>query len=731
MSRLIIISNRLPFSVERSGEEISLRQSSGGLISSLKSYFEKNTTDKFTERIWIGSCDLNTAEWKRTSDSIQGKDFTIEPVFIKKEIYENYYNGFANSTLWPLFHYFPSLVVYNKDFFNAYMESNRLFAEKTLEIMRPGDVVWIHDYHLLLVPQLIRNVDPAAVIGFFLHIPFPSYEIFRLLPTLWKRTLLQGILGADLIGFHTYDYVQHFIQSAKMVLEVDNQFNTINYNNRIIKTDLFPIGIDFDKFRNSCSNEKLSVHINDIKQSFAGKKIIFSVDRLDYTKGLTNRLKGYEDFLEQHPEWHEKVSFVFNIVPSRDLIPTYSDRKKMVEEKISTINGRFSTISWQPLMYRYNHLGFEELCTLYRAADIALITPLRDGMNLVAKEYVATNDKRGVLILSELTGAASELNEAILVNPTDSQAVADAIVMALTMPIEEQQSRMRLMQKRLYDYDVVRWVNDFLDQLYQAKNEQKKAIVKWLDTRAVSAIQHDFSLAERRCILLDYDGTLAPYAKVPSEAKPGKEVISMLADLAADERNEVVVISGRDSNTLDKWLGHLNINFVAEHGVFIKYKNQQWETQVALSSNWKDMVRPILELYVTRCSGSLIEEKKNTLTWHYRNTHPGLGFSRSRELLNNLLQMTGNTPIQVIDGNKVIEVRLMGVDKGNTALKIIDYFKSDFVLCLGDDTTDEDMFRIIRNKGYTVKVGPGTTAAEYTLSSQTEVVPLLKKFLDP
>ncbi len=729
MSRLIIVSNRLPFSVERSGADIAMRQSSGGLVSSLKSYFEKNTGNHFTEKIWVGSSDLDASEWERAKDTIQSKDFTIEPVFISKPVYENYYNGFANSTLWPLFHYFPSLVVYNKDFFNAYMESNRLFAEKALTIMRPGDVVWIHDYQLLLVPQIIRSVSPGAIIGFFLHIPFPSYEIFRLLPTLWKKTLLQGILGADLIGFHTYDYVQHFIQSAKMVLEVDNQFNTITYNTRIIKTDLFPIGIDFQKFKNNCCEDKLSGYLHDIRMNFAGKKIIFSVDRLDYTKGLTNRLKGYEDFLEQHPEWHEKVVFIFSIIPSRDLIPTYSDRKKMVEEKVSTINGRFSTISWQPLMYRYNHLGFDELCALYRAADIALITPLRDGMNLVAKEYVAGNDHSGVLILSELTGAASELNEAILVNPTDSQAVADAIVTALSMPLDEQQSRMRLMQKRLSDYDVVKWVNDFLDQLYNAKEEQNKAVVKWLDKKTVMTIHQDYSKAGKRCILLDYDGTLAPYTKVPSQAKPGRDVLDLLADLASDERNEVVVISGRDSNTLDNWLGHLNLNFVAEHGVFIKYRNHSWETQVALSSNWKDLVRPILELFVTRCAGSMIEEKKNTLTWHYRNTHPGLGFERSRELLNNLIQMTGNTPIQVIDGNKVIEVRLMGIDKGNTALKVIDHFKADFVLCLGDDTTDEDMFRALEKGAYTIKIGHGSTAAQYNIQLQEEVLPFLQTLI--
>lgn len=727
MSRLIIVSNRLPFSIERSGEEISIRQSSGGLVSALKSYFENdNNNQDFGERIWVGSSDLTEEDWEKSKHTIQSSDFSVQPVFIEKEQYEAYYNGFSNSTLWPLFHYFPSIVVYDKDYYNAYIECNRLFAAKVLKIMQPGDVVWVHDYQLLMVPELIREASPEATIGFFLHIPFPAYELFRLMPTPWKKALLKGILGADLIGFHTYDYVQYFIQTVKMMLGADNHFNTITYNNRVIQTDLFPIGIDYNKFSEIGDDGHLQDHLKDIHTNFPDKKIIFSVDRLDYTKGLTNRLKGYEDFLEQNPEWLEKVVFIFNIVPSRDLIPTYSDMKRMVEEMVSTINGRYSTISWQPLMYRYNHLEFDELCALYRAADIALITPLRDGMNLVAKEYIASNSNRGVLILSEFTGAASELNEALLVNPTDSQEVADAIVKALNMPVEEQRVRLQLMQQRIQDYNVIRWVNDFLDQLKMAKQEQQKSIIKWLDDKTIATIRAGYAAASKRCILIDYDGTLVPYARLPLQAVPGKEVTDLLTDLAADPQNEVIVISGRDSATLESWLGHLNLTFVAEHGVFIRYKGQPWKAQLPLSTNWKEMVRPILELFVTRCAGSLIEEKKNTLTWHYRNTHPGLGFVRSRELLNNLLQMTGNTPIQVIDGNKVLEVRLMGVDKGSTAIKIIDHFRPDFVICLGDDTTDEDMFKSLEGKAYTLKIGPGSTAAQYNIKSQEEVIPFLR-----
>ncbi len=734
MSRLIIISNRLPFSVDKVDEDIVLRQSSGGLVSAIKSYFEGDIkqTQHFTDKIWLGSVDASEEDWRMVIDmhAVQA-DFGIEAVFPDKETYNDYYFGFSNSTLWPLFHYFPSLVEYKQEYFEAYKKINQQFADKIADTYQPGDVVWVHDYQLMLLPYLVREKIPDATIGFFLHIPFPSYEIFRLMPTDWKRELVKGMLGADLIGFHTHDYVQHFIQTAQMLLGIENQFNTIYYKDRVIKTELFPIGIDYRKFTDASTDETVVNIVTKLEKTFAGQKIIFSVDRLDYTKGLNYRLEGFELFLDQHPEWREKVSFILNIIPSRDAIPAYIDRKRKIEEKVSTINGRYSTLQWQPVIYRYNHLDFDELCALYQVADIGLITPLRDGMNLVAKEYVASCIDKGVLILSELTGAANELNEALLVNPTDTNEVADAIYKGLNMPLVEQRSRLSYMKKRLKDYDVLRWVNDFLDQLMAAKQEQEKNKVHFLDERTTKIMVEDFKKAEKRCILLDYDGTLSPLQKLPSMASPSNEVLDLLVDFSRDEANEIVIISGRDADTLENWLGKLPLNLVAEHGAMVRYKGGEWQQQNSMSSEWKDQIKPLLQLFVTRCAGSFIEEKKNTLAWHYRNTHPGLGFMRSRELRNTLLQLTTNTPLQVIDGNKVLEVRVIGIDKGNTAQNILAHFNPDFALCLGDDTTDEDMFRILRDRAYTIKIGTGTTSAQYSLRSQKDVLPLLKQFVFP
>jgi len=728
MGRLIIISNRLPFSLDKEGDTVSLRQSSGGLVSAIKSYFESTTGQRgeITENLWMGVADFPQEDWDQAvAAHVARQDFDILPVFVDKDLYDNYYNGFSNSVLWPLFHYFTSLANYESQYFDAYVQVNQLFAEKLIPILRPDDRVWIHDYQLMILPHLLRVKRPEATIGFFLHIPFPSYEIFRLLPTEWKKILLQGVMGADLIGFHTYDYVQHFLQSVKMLLGVDSYFHNLQYQDRLVRIDLFPIGIDYNKFHQAAADPEVEQLRNRVLDNFPDKKIIFSVDRLDYTKGLMQRLSGFEYFLERYPEWREKMVFILNVVPSRDTIPAYNERKKTIEEKIGMINGRFSSISWQPIIYRYNHLPFNELIALYQAADVALITPLRDGMNLVAKEYVAASLGRGVLILSELAGAASELSEAILVNPTDTSDVASSITRALAMPLYEQRNRISLMQRRIQEYDVLKWVNDFMDQLAQVKLEQQKQKVKLLDEKSIAAIRKHYQRSSNRCLLLDYDGTLVPFSRIPSEAAPDNAVKELLNRLSADVKNHVVVISGRDLSSLDRWLGGFNITLVAEHGASFKPRGGSWQQMVSVSDLWKDEIRRIMQLFVLRCAGSFIEEKTNTIAWHYRNTQAGLGFSRSRELLNTLSQLIQNTTLQVIDGNKVVEVRIAGFDKGATALKIVGEMDPDFALCMGDDTTDEDMFKALEGEAYTIKVTNGASAAQYTILSQQQVLPIL------
>lgn len=708
-----------------------MKESDGGLVSALKSYFESgHNKQSFSSVIWIGAADFPETRWMKYKESPgPSGSFDVEPVFIEARTYNRYYNGFCNATIWPLFHYFPSLVEYDEDSFQSYQEVNHIFAAKLLTILKPGDILWIHDYQLMMLPGLVRARFKDATIGFFLHIPFPSFEIFRLLHKPWKEKIVGGLLGADLIGFHTHEYVQHFLKTVQMVHGYDSQFRNILLKERIIKAEMFPLGIDFDKFHNAGLNPKVVESLKKIKTNFHGKKIIFSVDRLDYTKGVTHRMAGFERFLGEHPEWRGRVVFILVIVPSRQIISKYSERKKMIEERVGRINGRYSSLEWQPIIYRYSNLSFEDLSALYQAADVGLITPIRDGMNLVAKEYVASQRHRGVLILSELAGAANEMGEAILVNPMDEEEVAQSIFSALTMAEEQQKRKIDLLQARLREYSVSHWVNDFLRQLDETKEYQVSQRTRQITGLILDDLRVRFRAASRRHLFLDYDGTLVPFSKHPMLAVPDAALISLLSGVSSDVKTDVTIISGRDSQTLEGWFNDLPVNLVAEHGASVRMKNETWRHQREIDQSWKPLVRPTMQLYAQRSPGSFLEEKTHTLAWHYRNVDPELGFIRSRELLDNLQHLVRNTPLQIIDGNKVIEVRIAGVDKGSVARQFLNGENYDFIMAVGDDKTDEDMFRALSDEAVTIKIGPGHTVAQYNLSNQMEVIDLLNQLI--
>jgi trehalose 6-phosphate synthase/phosphatase len=515
-----------------------------------------------------------------------------------------------------------------------------------------------------------------------------------------------------------------------MVMGYDHQYRVIAFEDRLVKADLFPLGVDFARFNSSSQKAEVMEATNAIRKNFPDKKIIFSIDRLDYTKGVTHRLAGYEMFLQNHPEWVEKVVFILVVIPSRQIISKYNERRKLIEEEVGRLNGKYSSLSWQPIIYRYSHIEFDELCALYQAADIGLITPLRDGMNLVAKEYVACAVQRGVLILSELAGAANELGEALQVNPLDAQEQAMAIQQALMMPLSEQLQRLGLMQKRLINYDVISWVNDFLNQLKEVKNQQQSEQKKYVTSSIRKEIVHNFRHAQSRNLLLDYDGTLVPFARHPREAMPDKNLLKLLASLGSDTKTNLTIISGRDSTILEEWFQGIPLNLVAEHGASIKRIKQGWIQEKEIDQSWKPMVRPTLEMFVKRSPRSFIEEKNHTLAWHYRNVEPELGFTRSRELLDSLFHLIRNAQLQVIDGNKVIEIRVAGIDKGVAAKKLIDESNSEFVLIVGDDKTDEDMFRSLADKALTIKVGPGHSVAKYSVANQQDIIRLLHDFVE-
>ena len=727
--RLILVSNRLPFQLIDKEGEVVFKQSDGGLVTALKGYFEQETTaERFQEKLWVGSADFPEKRWKKYKQQPSEHPFEVDALFINPKVYSKYYNGFCNATLWPLFHYFPSYVIYDEEFFEEYERVNQIFADHLTKIIKPGDTIWIHDYQLFLLPQLLREKHPEATIAFFLHIPFPSYEIFRLLHKPWKEKIIRGILGADLVGFHTHEYVQHFLKSVRMVTGYDHQYRVIEIEDRLIRADLFPLGIDYDKFNGASEKPEVIKAKESIQKNFGEKRIIFSVDRLDYTKGITHRLSGYGKFLEMHPEWREKVVFILVVVPSRQIISKYNERRILIEEQVGGLNGKYSTLSWQPILYRYSSVDFSELCALYQAAHVGLITPLRDGMNLVAKEYVASSSEHGVLILSELAGAATEMSEAIFVNPLDAHEQAVAINQALMMPISEQRKRLKVMRRRLKEYDVLNWVNDFLTQLTEVKDQQKLEQKKFVTSRIRKNLVHAFKHARHRSLLLDYDGTLVPFARHPGEAMPDEKLMKLLHEIGSDPQTNLTIISGRDAGVLEDWFGKIPANLVAEHGASIRRIGLEWVQEKDIDQTWKPLLRPTLEMFVKRCPRSFIEEKNHTLAWHYRNVDPELGFLRSRELLDSLFHLIRNGQLQVIDGNKVIEIRVLGIDKGLAAKKLMDGSPSDFILVVGDDRTDEDMFRTLSEQAVTIKVGRGHSIAQYSITHHEEVIRLLQAF---
>jgi len=726
-SRLILVSNRLPLKATKVDGKTVFTESDGGLVSALKSYFEKNTDNRFTERYWVGAADFTEKKWKRAAAKGHlSSTYVIEPVFVEDKIFDKYYNGFCNATIWPLFHYFPSFVEFEETKFESYEEVNRIFRDKLLAFIQPGDTIWIHDYHLMLLPGMIREALPNVTIGFFLHIPFPSYEIFRMLHRDWKKKIINGLLGADLIGFHTSEYLQHFLKTMTMVSGLDHRYREVFNKKGIVKADLFPIGIDFDKFFDTRNNAGVLTHLQSIRERFGEAKIIFSVDRLDYTKGVTHRLSGFAKFLELYPEWRGKVVFIMVVVPSRQIVSKYNERRKMIEEQVSRINGKFSTLEWQPIMYRYQNVGFEELCALYQSANVALITPLRDGMNLVAKEYIASRvDHDGVLILSELAGAANELGEAMLVNPTDRTEVAKKINTALISPVEEQTQNMIVMQERLRENDVVNWVARYFEELKEIKQRQKELGIRLIDDNISRIIKKSYQVANKRLLFLDYDGTLVPIESMPGYAHPSPELLKLLDVLSTSPSTEVVIISGRNFKILEEWLGHLKIHLVAEHGASFRLKGENWQHYTDIDTSWKSLIKSTFELYEKRTPGSFIEEKEYTIAWHYRNSDEELGFIRSRELLDNLYHLVRNTHLNVLDGHKVIEIRAAGIDKGIATGKLMELFPSDFILAMGDDKTDEDIFNVLKGRGVTVKVGSDLSAAEYNVRNQREAFRLL------
>lgn len=591
--KLFIVSNRLPVKVSEKEGELLFTRSEGGLatgLDSLQTQYEKH---------WIGwpGLDVEKAEDRQhIREELEKLDF--HPVFLTGEQIENYYEGYSNSTIWPLCHYFFSYTQYRQDFRESYREVNRLFCEEVRHLVGPDDIVWVQDYQLMLLPGMLREIMPTLCIGYFHHIPFPSYELFRILPE--RAELLRGVLGADL--------------------------------------------------------------------------------------------------------------------------------KTRIDEEISAINGRYSTMDWTPVCYFYHGFSFEELAAMYYVADIALVTPLRDGMNLVAKEYVAVKDGNpGVLILSEMAGASVELADAIRINPNDTEQIVSALVRALEMPVGEQLQRIRRMQAVVSEQTVNRWAADFMAGLAEVCRKNRSVRRRQLTPETLEQILHTYRHTGQRLLLFDYDGTLAPICRRPEAAVPGRELYKTLCALAADRSNRVVISSGRDRATLDRWFGKLPVSLAAEHGAFYKECRGGWHENLHRAA-WDSELLELMNRFVERTPRSHLEQKQTALAWHYRETDEWLGTLRAQQLVTALIPLCMRLHLQIMPGNKVVEVKSAEYSKGSEVRRLLRQERYDFILAIGDDTTDDDMFRALPRAAVTVKVGAASEYARYNLPQQADVLPLLTTF---
>jgi len=711
MSRLLLVSNRLPITVKVEHGEVHVNRSAGGLATGMRGPHERSGG------LWIGYPGDVSRLPPEQKTALEGRlaDLRCVPIHLTPGEVSRYYEGFSNGVLWPLFHYLLDRVPLGERDWESYRRVNERFADLVASRYREGDLVWVHDYQLMLVPGLLRKRIPDAKIAFFLHIPFPSSEVFRILP--WRTQLLEGLLGADLVGFHTLSYMRHFATSLMLVLGLEANVDRVVADGREVRFGAFPMGIDAKAFDALGRAPETIAEAEKTRQG--GQRILLGIDRLDYTKGIPRRLLALERLLEREPSMRGKVRLVQVTVPSRTNVEAYQGFRSKVDELIGRINGAYATVHSVPIHSMYRSFNERQLASLYRAADVMLVTPLRDGMNLVAKEFIACrSDEDGVLVLSELAGAASELGDALLVNPYDIGEMAATFKRALSMPESERKHRMQNLRQRVMEHDVHVWVESFLSSVEQQCYETKGRVRATTPSSAMEALADELRGAPRLVVLLDYDGTLVRFARTPEGAAPDDDLRKLLDALAKRPNTEVHVVSGRTRDVLERWLGDLPISLAAEHGFWTRDPStKEWCARKDLPPEWSARFTQLLREFVARTPGSLLEEKSASLTFHYRMAEPAFGSLQAKELRLHLGDLLKNAPVEILPGDKIVEIRPIGV--GSSALVaslLANAPENARLLALGDDLVDEEMFAALSPPHVAVHVGPGPSRAPYRLS---------------
>jgi len=709
--------------------------------------YKENNSKKNSDDYMPTNKANNIIEWENFTPELKQsltdnlyKEKSIVPIFVDPETCRLHYEGYCKTELWPLFHYIlweSTIQTSEEKNWEGYVKFNQIFANEIAKYYQPGDMIWIQDYHLLILPEMLRKLIPKADIGIFIHTTFPTSEIFRCLPK--RKEVLKGILGSNLVGFQIYSYSRHFISSCTRVLGLESTPTGIEYNGGIVSVEIFTIGIDVERIEKRRITPAVLEKMESLKNLYEGKKIIIGTDKLDRIKGVKHKLSAFEYFLTLYPEWQNKVILIQVTSPSN------SNESRLVETQVSElvahINGQFGTLSFTPVHYYHQDLDQDEYFALLNIADVGLITSVRDGMNTTSHEFVlCQKENHGPLILSEFTGTAGSLSGAILVNPWDHEGVAQAINEALLMSKEECNDRYKQLYKNVTNNTSQFWAKSF----YKELKEKVTAVIDPSEPMPLlneEEVIDSYINSERRCFFFDYDGTLTPICNTPSAAVPGPEMLKALTVLTQDPRNYIFVISGRDQEFLDLHLGHLtNLGLSAEHGSFIKYPGESWKNAIEdMDLSWKDDVMKIFNFYTERTQGSFVENKKCAITWHYRLADPNYGTFQAKECQTHLENVIlPKYPVEILVGKKCLEVRPSAINKGSIVNSLLsDQVDCDFVFCSGDDKTDEDMFKVLTAASedpksqniFTCRIGPAKvkTMASSTLPTPAELISLMSK----
>ncbi|GFQ06603.1 alpha alpha-trehalose-phosphate synthase [UDP-forming] 5 [Phtheirospermum japonicum] len=765
--RMIIVGNQLPLRAHKTDKGWDFTWDDDSLLLQLKDGLGEDT-----DVIYIGCLkeQIDVAEQDNVSQTLLD-NFKCVPAFIPPDLFTKFYHGFCKQHLWPLFHYMLPLSPdlggrFDRALWQAYVSVNKIFADKVMEVISPDDdYVWVHDYHLMVLPTFLRKRFNRVKLGFFLHSPFPSSEIYRTLPV--RVELLRALLNSDLIGFHTFDYARHFLSCCSRMLGVSYQskrgYIGLEYYGRTVSIKILPVGIHMGQLRAVLDLPETEAKVVELQNKFSGQTVLLGVDDMDIFKGITLKLLAFEQLLTHHPDKIGKVVLVQIANPARGRGKDVEEIKSETYATVARINDAFRKPGYEPVILIDTSLHFFERIAYYVISECCLVTAVRDGMNLIPYEYVVCRQGTSMLVVSEFIGCSPSLSGAIRVNPWNTDAVSEAMDYALMIPEDEKQMRHDKHYKYVSSHDVAYWAHSFLVDLERSCRDHVRrrcwGIGFGLGFRVIAldpsfrklSVEHIGSAYRRtknRAILLDYDGTLT--SQSAADTSPNAEAIEILNKLCRDPKNVVFVVSGINKEILTRWFSSCeNMAIGAEHGYFVRPQNSaEWETCVAVQDfYWKQIVEPVMQLYTETTDGSFIETKESALVWNYQLSDPDFGSCQAKELLDHLESVLANEPVSVKSGQHIVEVKPQGVNKGLVARRLLAMMRQkgvmlpDFVLCIGDDRSDEDMFEVIMSakddgclspvaEVFACTVGQKPSKAKYYLEDTWEILRMFQGLAD-